>query len=85
MSDVTPAVDNDRTRSADRWADVLDVARTARFTAVFSRPAVAAPMAVRRSMEWSDLPSGAGGLSEVRRRLRELQVQRAGLGRGLAA
>lgn len=39
----------------------------------------------RRTLSWSDLPTGEGRLSEVRRRLRVLQVERVASGRGLAA
>jgi hypothetical protein len=39
----------------------------------------------RRTLAWTDLPIGDGRLSEVRRRLRVLQVERVASGRGLAA
>ena len=83
MFDVTPAVISDR--AAGRWSDVPAFAPAARLTAVATHPALDAAVTIRRSTAWSDLPTGAGRLSEVRRRLRELQVQRAVQGRGLAA
>ncbi|WP_111765720.1 hypothetical protein [Nakamurella deserti] len=86
MADVPPSV----TLGSD-YPGVRAIRRAVLDPSVPSSPGSTSPEPApigdrpRRSLAWADLPAGPGRLSEVRRRLRVLQVERAAFGRGIAA